>query len=183
MSENIDGTDGSGKKQSRQEKRVERNENKFQKRETRKNNRAERLAAKKGFEGTQDEKIKQGRDLMSERRQKGRDFFINMAKAAGSGDPYTPRKKRTAAEGFAELGEARRLEKDMTEQNTNSQDVKKINKNNETITTDNSLNEVNAVKLSVAGDEAFSKETSQDFTYDKGNKGLRDSQGISDYSV
>jgi len=159
------------KKPSRQKRRVDRNKETYKRRENRKNDRAERLAAKKGFEDKTDTKTgevttakQQGRALMSERRQKGRDFFIDMAKAAGSGDVYTPKKRRTAAEGFAELGEARKqaasLETDMKNQNTNTQDVKKINKNNETVTTDNSLSEVNAVKLSVAGDEAFSEETS-----------------------
>jgi len=116
------------KKLSRQKRRVDRNKETYKRREDRKNNRAERLAAKKGFEDKTDAKtgevtttaIQQGRDLMSERRQKGRDFFINMAKAAGSGDTYTPKKRRTAAEGFAELGEARKqaasLEKDVKEQ-------------------------------------------------------------------
>ena len=115
------------KEPSRQKRRVDRNKETYKRREDRKNNRAERLAAKKGFKDKTDTKTgkvttaeQQGRALMSERRQKGRDFFINMAKAAGSGDTYTPKKRRTAAEGFAELGEARKqaasLEEDVEKQ-------------------------------------------------------------------
>ena len=156
------------KELSRQERRVNRNKETYKRREDRKNNRAERLAAKKGFEDKTDAKTgevttatQQGRSLMSERRQKGRDFFINMAKAAGSGDTYTPKTRKSKYQvAKEEYGLTTDLQKDMEKQNTNTQDVKKINKNNETVTTDNSLSEVNAVKLSVAGDEAFSEETS-----------------------
>jgi len=179
MSENIDGTNGSDKKQSRQEKRVERNEDKFQKRETRKNNRAERLAAKKGFEGTQDEKIKQGRDLMSERRQKGRDFFINMAKAAGSGDSYTPRKRRSSEE-VSKSSQEDSLKKEITEQTGtgSSNNIESIGKYNESVR----IGDPGSGTKFTAAVNASKAIEGQDINLMSMGNEKRDSQGISDYS-
>ena len=112
------------KELSRQERRVNRNKETYKRREDRKNNRAERLAAKKGFEDKTDAKTgevttatQQGRSLMSERRQKGRDFFINMAKAAGSGDTYTPKTRKSKYQvAKEEYGLTTDLQKDMEKQ-------------------------------------------------------------------
>ena len=112
------------KELSRQERRVNRNKETYKRREDRKNNRAERLAAKKGFEDKTDAKTgevttakQQGRALMSERRQKGRDFFINMAKAAGSGDVYTPKTRKSKYQvAKEEYGLTTDLEEDMEKQ-------------------------------------------------------------------
>jgi len=113
------------KELSRQERRVNRNKETYKRREDRKNNRAERLAAKKGFKDKTDAKTgevtttakQQGRALMSERRQKGRDFFINMAKAAGSGDTYTPKTRKSKYQvAKEEYGLTTDLQKDMEKQ-------------------------------------------------------------------
>ena len=112
------------KELSRQERRVNRNKETYKRREDRKNNRAERLAAKKGFKDKTDAKTgevttaeQQGRTLMSERRQKGRDFFINMAKAAGSGDTYTPKTRKSKYQvAKEEYGLTTDLQKDMEKQ-------------------------------------------------------------------
>ena len=54
---------------------------------------------------------------MSERRQKGRDFFINMAKAAGSGDTYTPKTRKSKYQvAKEEYGLTTDLQKDMEKQ-------------------------------------------------------------------
>jgi len=102
------------KKSKKNEARILKNGAKFKNKEARKNRRADRLAAKKGFAGAgssdNDERMsarKEARGLMDERRQKGRQFFIDLAKnAAGTGDsndPYTPTDMRSGDQFLKDL--------------------------------------------------------------------------------